>query len=347
MALERNNIPRDNRSGTYGGEDSRENDRAHEQNESDRDFANGSDSKGNAGLSSRSIGSSIRRTIDQGRGVGGNTATQKLHTMASDGRGSGTIPRGTEHRRDQLHEGNGSNSGDTQYAVRSGDRDTRLADVTSSTSSVPTGWDEGVTGEHRGGRTQSPNGRRDEPSDSEHEGTACNTEQLDVAEIEISSEEETVHDQGMVAGGDLRNGASGSGKERGTNLSGLSNSTDEQSKLSEENGSDGVEQVLQHGQENGGGIYVQRGNSGIKLNQELLKGVAQYFAFNGESLGIGTEAERFENNKNAIKTLKKIEEEQRWATPQEQEILSKYVGWGGLAKAFDEQEPKWASRKQN
>ena len=45
----------------------------------------------------------------------------------------------------------------------------------------------------------------------------------------------------------------------------------------------------------------------------------------------------------AIRTLEKIEGENRIATPEEQEILAKYVGWGGLADAFDETKTNWAS----
>ena len=41
--------------------------------------------------------------------------------------------------------------------------------------------------------------------------------------------------------------------------------------------------------------------------------------------------------------LKKCEEENRFATPQEQEILSKYVGWGGLPQAFDEKDSSWSN----
>lgn len=56
-------------------------------------------------------------------------------------------------------------------------------------------------------------------------------------------------------------------------------------------------------------------------------------------IGIGTPKERYKNNIEAIKTLKQIENENRLATKEEQEILTKYVGWGGLSDAFDEN--KW------
>lgn len=51
-------------------------------------------------------------------------------------------------------------------------------------------------------------------------------------------------------------------------------------------------------------------------------------------LGVGSEIEKFNDNIEAIKTLKRIEAERRRATPDEQRILARYVGWGGLASAF-------------
>ena len=56
--------------------------------------------------------------------------------------------------------------------------------------------------------------------------------------------------------------------------------------------------------------------------------------------------EKFRQNIEAIRTLEKIENENRTATPAEQEILSKYVGWGGLADAFDETKSNWANEYQ-
>lgn len=52
---------------------------------------------------------------------------------------------------------------------------------------------------------------------------------------------------------------------------------------------------------------------------------------------------RFRNNIEAIKTLKTVEDENRLASPEEQQILAKYVGWGGLSQAFDEHNDKWSS----
>ena len=53
--------------------------------------------------------------------------------------------------------------------------------------------------------------------------------------------------------------------------------------------------------------------------------------------------ERFHRNIMAIQLLKKCQEENRFATPEEQIILSKYVGWGGLSEAFDENNSAWAT----
>lgn len=54
------------------------------------------------------------------------------------------------------------------------------------------------------------------------------------------------------------------------------------------------------------------------------------------ALGVGTPSQRYQNNIAAIRLLKQLESEERLATPEEQEILSRYVGWGGLADCFEE-----------
>lgn len=70
------------------------------------------------------------------------------------------------------------------------------------------------------------------------------------------------------------------------------------------------------------------------------------FHITDDQLGIGTLKEKFQANINAIQTLKQCERENRFATPDEQEILSGYVGWGGLADAFDENKPSWTNEYQ-
>ncbi len=60
-----------------------------------------------------------------------------------------------------------------------------------------------------------------------------------------------------------------------------------------------------------------------------------------DTLGVGGAKEKFRNNMAAINLLHELELENRLATPEEQEILSKYVGWGGLSMAFDENNAAW------
>ena len=61
-----------------------------------------------------------------------------------------------------------------------------------------------------------------------------------------------------------------------------------------------------------------------------------------DAIGIGGAKEKFRNNMAAINLLHELEIENRLATPEEQEVLSRYVGWGGLSMAFDEHNAAWA-----
>ncbi|MGN0977753.1 MAG: helicase SNF2, partial [Faecousia sp.] len=70
------------------------------------------------------------------------------------------------------------------------------------------------------------------------------------------------------------------------------------------------------------------------------------FRITDEDLGMGGAKVKFRRNMDAITTLKTIESEGRQATPEEQEILSRYVGWGGLPDAFDSSKSGWASEYQ-
>jgi len=69
--------------------------------------------------------------------------------------------------------------------------------------------------------------------------------------------------------------------------------------------------------------------------------VAENFRITDEHLGEGGAKTKFGNNLTAIQRLKQIEAEGRLATPDEQEVLSRYVGWGGLPQAFDENSAAW------
>lgn len=68
---------------------------------------------------------------------------------------------------------------------------------------------------------------------------------------------------------------------------------------------------------------------------------AQNFRITDEHLGEGGPKQKYQRNVQAIQTLKQIEEENRTVTREEQEILSQYVGWGGLADAFDDRKENW------
>ena len=66
------------------------------------------------------------------------------------------------------------------------------------------------------------------------------------------------------------------------------------------------------------------------------------FRITDDAIGIGGAKEKFRNNMAAINLLHELDIENRLATPEEQEVLSRYVGWGGLSMAFDEHNAAWA-----
>ena len=85
------------------------------------------------------------------------------------------------------------------------------------------------------------------------------------------------------------------------------------------------------------------GEPEVLLENNALEDIsAENYVISDMELGVGTAKEKFQRNVEAIRTLKTIESEKRLATNEEQEVLSKYVGWGGLADAFDETKSAWA-----
>ena len=74
-----------------------------------------------------------------------------------------------------------------------------------------------------------------------------------------------------------------------------------------------------------------------------LRRNAQNFRITDEHLGEGGPKAKFLANINAIRLLKELEAAGQQASPEQQEVLSRYVGWGGLADAFDPEKPAWAS----
>ena len=79
---------------------------------------------------------------------------------------------------------------------------------------------------------------------------------------------------------------------------------------------------------------------------KIDKSNAVNFHITDDALGAGSAKEKFRRNIEAIRTLEKVESENRIATRSEQQILSQYVGWGGLADAFDESKSAWAGEYQ-
>ncbi len=78
------------------------------------------------------------------------------------------------------------------------------------------------------------------------------------------------------------------------------------------------------------------------VSSEILPPKKHNFRITDDALGVGGAKEKFRNNLAAIKLLHELQAENRLATPAEQEVLSKYVGWGGLSMAFDEKNSSWA-----
>ena len=78
------------------------------------------------------------------------------------------------------------------------------------------------------------------------------------------------------------------------------------------------------------------------LNAEPAPESAGNFHITDDDLGIGGPKQKYARNIEAIRTLVKLEQEHRGATAEEQQVLSQYVGWGGLADAFDPGKDSWA-----
>ena len=81
------------------------------------------------------------------------------------------------------------------------------------------------------------------------------------------------------------------------------------------------------------------------LHPEIPRDQRHDFHITDDALGHGAPSEKYAANAAAIRTLKQIEAEERLATPEEQEILSRYVGWGGLADCFEETSPHYEELK--
>ena len=77
-------------------------------------------------------------------------------------------------------------------------------------------------------------------------------------------------------------------------------------------------------------------------NEQVQEQELHNFHITDDDLGAGGPKAKFKANMEAIRLLKELEQEQRLATPEEQEVLSRYVGWGGIPQAFEERNSAWA-----
>ena len=79
------------------------------------------------------------------------------------------------------------------------------------------------------------------------------------------------------------------------------------------------------------------------LNAEPMPEAAGNFHITDDNLGVGGPKQKFARNIEAIQTLRTLEQEHRGATAEEQQVLSQYVGWGGLADVFDPNKENWST----
>ena len=79
------------------------------------------------------------------------------------------------------------------------------------------------------------------------------------------------------------------------------------------------------------------------LNAEPMPEAAGNFHITDDNLGVGGPKQKFARNIEAIQTLRTLEQEHRGATAEEQQVLSQYVGWGGLADVFDPNKENWSA----
>ena len=78
------------------------------------------------------------------------------------------------------------------------------------------------------------------------------------------------------------------------------------------------------------------------IKEQIVEQEPHNFHITDDDLGSGGPKAKFKANMEAIRLLKELEQEQRLATPEEQEVLSRYVGWGGIPQAFEERNSAWA-----
>lgn len=90
-------------------------------------------------------------------------------------------------------------------------------------------------------------------------------------------------------------------------------------------------------------IDSEIGTETVAITENATEIPTENYRITDPHLGEGSPKTKYQRNVAAIKLLKALEDENRNATPEEQEILSQYVGWGGLSDAFDERKTEWSS----
>ena len=91
------------------------------------------------------------------------------------------------------------------------------------------------------------------------------------------------------------------------------------------------------------GLTVESSAADDALNAEPVPETAGNFHITDDNLGVGGPKQKFARNIEAIQTLRTLEQEHRGATAEEQQVLSQYVGWGGLADTFDPTKENWSA----
>ena len=84
----------------------------------------------------------------------------------------------------------------------------------------------------------------------------------------------------------------------------------------------------------------------LERSPEIQQIVSNNFVITDNDLGVGTPSQRLERNMNAIRLLKRLEQNGEQATPEEQVILSQYVGWGALQEVFDENYDRYSAERE-
>lgn len=243
----------------------------------------------------------------------------------------------SSHDRDELHDGGGlsdtadRDTGDEGTARKMGNDEERLPE-TGETGPVLEPHHEGET---LPALTGSPGERGIE---READNDRASRERSGAGQREGSDGLGSSHEHAPESG----RGSDSDGTYYQLNLSALFPSEQEQK-----------EEILSSGQENKESIQAEDNRSSAFLTPETQENPASLssdadipavnFRITNSHLGEGALKTKYQRNIAAIRLLTTLEEENRNASPEEQEILSQYVGWGGLPDAFDERKAEWSS----